>query len=793
MRNFPEEKIVVILLYLAMFVAPSNSWSARKPRLLNGDVPQNQLIEKSYGDSPIRDGRRNFAPPARLVKATDLAYEKITSADQFDSLAVTQDGVVKSDSVKFLIDNRNPRAAKIRFINGQYVDPRTSKVPEYAKFHYFFAQKVYGVTEDGDQFNAMTYFTNDMNKKKFIAGTLQHFQLLENGRVTSFYGIQFYPQDLIAEATLLFAVKLVQANLSVGREKIGVVLYGAQQTVSTIQADLDGLNTEVLSIDKIYGSIPNVSMNQGEAWGYLRLSPPTKLDELKPEDIPLFKELPLDLSVVAGVITEAVQDGGSHINLKSKERGTPNLVVRDPSQLKDLYAKANQPIHLIVKANGYKIEASTEAVIRQKLRDKQRSRPWVNLATVQETRGLSFDQMAKTFSIEELLSLGHKYGGKAAKLGLLASSQMLGEGSVIQKQMKYRLTPIGFGVPMSDYQKFVKANPEVAKKIEAIVSAEEAEYEIGKPGSTARPMTPEQKIAALDDLRKTIYSSKVPVETVDKIKTQLAQLATDAKRLFPNYQLKKVKVRSSANAEDIEGFDGAGLHDSFGAKISELGDPQQPCQLINSSGVSTKSEMSPATVLCAVKGVYASLWNKRAIEERSFAHIRPRSAAMGLAINQSYDFRDESKVPGTKLVNEVANAVVVTRILNTSGIYGYQMSINTDDNLVTNPTPNTKSEIVIAAFIGDEKPSYTTSQFAKPVATEPERTTSLLSNTVKDRIVKLVRTFEIAYCQANPKYYADDCNYVDTDIEKKKSLDVEVKIYDNGEVLVKQVREFSGK
>ena len=29
-------------------------------------------------------------------------------------------------------------------------------------------------------------------------------------------------------------------------------------------------------------------------------------------------------------------------------------------------------------------------------------------------------------------------------------------------------------------------------------------------------------------------------------------------------------------------------------------------------------KMEPRTIACAIKGVYASLWNKRAIEERTF-------------------------------------------------------------------------------------------------------------------------------------------------------------------------------
>jgi len=78
-----------------------------------------------------------------------------------------------------------------------------------------------------------------------------------------------------------------------------------------------------LTIDQVLGSITYLPLNAGAAWGYLRIFLDRKT--LTPQDIPVFAELPLDLSVVAGVITRAVQDSNSHVNLKSKERGTPNM------------------------------------------------------------------------------------------------------------------------------------------------------------------------------------------------------------------------------------------------------------------------------------------------------------------------------------------------------------------------------------------------------------------------------------------------------------------------------------
>jgi hypothetical protein len=46
-----------------------------------------------------------------------------------------------------------------------------------------------------------------------------------------------------------------------------------------------------------------------------------------------------------------------------------------------------------------------------------------------------------------------------------------------------------------------------------------------------------------------------------------------------------------------------------------------------------------------------------------------------------------------------ANAVVVTRVLNTDDVFGYSLSVQLGNNLVTNPNPGTYSEVTIAGFI----------------------------------------------------------------------------------------------
>lgn len=50
----------------------------------------------------------------------------------------------------------------------------------------------------------------------------------------------------------------------------------------------------------------------------------------------------------------------------------------------------------------------------------------------------------------------------------------------------------------------------------------------------------------------------------------------------------------------------------------------------------------------------------------------------------------------------------------------------------------------------------------------------------------------MAYCAAKPDYYDGSCRVVVVDNEKPTSLDMELKILQNGHFVCKQVREFGG-
>ena len=695
---------------------------------------------------------------------TRLSVRSIGSERTFRALS-TEGGAFgqAGRTVKFLIDARDPAAPRIHFINANYqVGGRT---PDYAKYHYYFARKELGVVESNQAFNDATYFTDD---KRYFAGTLQTYSLGEPEALH--YAVQFYPDDVIHDEVITRAIGVVAKALRIRDAKKLFVATGPQQTFERVVPDLAALGFGAMSIDDVLGSVKYLPLNPGEAWGYLRIFP-RDLGELRPTDIVVFDELPLDLSVVAGTITKVFQDVTSHVNLKAKERGTPNMVLRDagPAQA-DLAPFADKPVHLRVGKTGFVIEATTPELVEAKLRERT-DKPWVALPLVPESRVVWYDEMCPTLT-EACTQQGNRLGGKSANLGFLANRSVLGRvsqpGSESAK-LGYELVPQGFGLPVQFYRDFLALpdNAALKAKIDAFVVRE-------KSGE----LSPNERRALAAEIREGFYVAKVPPAQLALVQEQIGRL----RQLVPN--LEKMKFRSSANAEDIPNFDGAGLHDSFSVKLSSTDNAQMSCRIeVEQDGPATKLEIKPKTPQCGIKGVYASLWNARAIEERSFARLDHATAGMGIAVVPAYDTDGEV----------TANGVVITRAIN-SDVLAYTLSLQKDNNLVTNPDPGTISQMTLATFGGFGRPTrFTVVRRATPVAGAPPLAASVLPDPVMDQLTELSKKVETAYCKVKRGYYDGDCRQVFLDDRKERALDMELKVTEGGRFVIKQVREFHGR
>jgi hypothetical protein len=183
-----------------------------------------------------------------------------------------------------------------------------------------------------------------------------------------------------------------------------------------------------------------------------------------------------------------------------------------------------------------------------------------------------------------------RYGTKTSNLGEIVTANL--EGVRV---------PTGFGVPFFFYVQHMTQNG-LDKQVEAVLA--NPKFKDG-----------EWRKTALEALRKAIADAPIDQSSLDAIYKRV-RLKLGGRGVF---------VRSSSNSEDLPGFNGAGLYDTAGNVVGKqaLGD--------------------------AMKKVWASLWNLRAVDERSAFGIDHRQAYMAVLIQVG--------------VNATAAGVLVTKNL----------------------------------------------------------------------------------------------------------------------------------
>lgn len=707
------------------------------------------------------DNDAGTPPPKVEFVANGLAARSIDNVARYESLAYRDGGLMSPGrNLKFLIDNRDKAAPAIYFMNSNFRDPDGS-VPDAARYHHALAKRV---LEDFDEtlesFSDVTYETHD---KQFVAGTIQTYFLGSDKRRV--FGIQFWPEDIIREQGVVDAIRVVAKSLHLDGARVAFVATGVQQTATTVRDDLKSLGVDTMSLDDVLGSVDFIPLNRGEAWGYLRVFPADP-DALSATDIPVFNELPLDLTVVAGTITRAYQDPTSHVNLKSKERNTPNMVLRSASPDQALLAQyADKPVHLVVDVEGFTLEPTTDEVIQSKLRAKL-DKPWVSLPFDPSDELLSYGEMCP-LDPAGCLKLSRRFGAKATSLGFLTNRRVLGRTSdpgSLSHEYGYDIVPKGFGVPFTFYRDFVDHPPNSAlrSKLSELIT-----------GELRGGLSPLARRTLTREVQQLFYTAQFPAGMVERVHKRVEEE-------LPG--VKKIKVRSSANAEDMRGFDGAGLYSSFAANLKKKDLPDGSCR-VEKDGV--KLKMKPKTLGCAMKGVFASVWNKRAVEERSYARLDHETALMGIAIVAKYDLQSAI----------AANSVVVTRVMSSDNVFGYTFATQQGNALVTNPEKGTLAENTIAAFIVGrrKKASFAVTRYATPKAGAPRLSDTVLPEQRMRQMLAITRHAELEYCKANRSYYGFDCSYVPSDPKKPSALDFELKYLENGQFICKQMREFSGR
>jgi pyruvate, water dikinase len=427
-------------------------------------------------------------------------------------------------------------------------------------------------------FNMTEYFTPD---RRFLLGAVTYY---EGPDVWTY---EIGPYDTSSAEMILKSYELVQQGAFFGDT---LYFHPTSAQIEGVAAKLPP-EIRVITTDDLYRDTVFLPLNPAVGVGRLRFFKVWQLESdvvfVTPQDIVVLDLIPNDIPVVAGVITGQLQTPLSHINVLSQNRGTPNMSLVGASTNKELRKLEGKWVRLTVNPFDYSIQEVTKAEADAWWEDHKPPAVIIppmdaSVTEIKDVQDLTLDDIPA-------------FGGKASHYGILH-----GIGEPLR-------VPNGFAVPIHYYKQF-EVNNGFDILIEGLLADEEFQNNIFYRQFVLERLQDEMKKAPVDPLF-------------------LAELTRKAEQVLPQL---RVRFRSSTNAEDLDGFTGAGLYTS---KSADPLDPDKP-------------------VVDAVRKVWASLWNFRAVEERSYRGIDQRGVGMALLCHRSFPLDDAN---GVALTNNIFN------------------------------------------------------------------------------------------------------------------------------------------
>ncbi|MCH2059958.1 MAG: PEP/pyruvate-binding domain-containing protein [Verrucomicrobiales bacterium] len=563
----------------------------------------NDLIELA---SPSSRNPLNPAPPIPAIDGTI----QVPDSDTYQSLAHRDNfpGAANVQEVKFLIYDVHTGSPDLYFVNSNRY-----------QYHYYFTRDAVRRYSSGSLFNSHTYFTN--TGRRNVAGSIVYHPnyVSADGR-PGLYTMEFWPADPVAFRFVETSFEMISSSMPFTDGRLAY--HPASETQRGIydseKSQYEPSHISVIDTDELFGNTVYTALNPGECYGTLKLV--TGNETVSTRDIVIFQTIPNELTHVAGIITESPQTPLSHVNLKARQNNTPNAYLEAASTHPDLAPFIGQDIYLEIGPDGFEVRSASQEEIDayfDSIRPAETQFP---------VRDLSETDITPLSSIRFADAPG--FGSKASNLGQL-------------RVILPALTPqSGFAVPFYFYDAFMTHNGFYA----------EAEAMYSDPLFQAFPSVRNRR---LKDFRNRIKDDGIlPGWMLDA----LAAMQDSFPAGMP------IRARSSTNNEDLEGFNGAGLYESYTHHPDE--------------GHFAKT----------AKQVWAGLWTYRAFEEREFWRIDHLTAAMGILVHPNYD-------------GELSNGVGVTKniYIPGPGWDGHYVNAQVGENLITNPEPGSIPENYIIA------------------------------------------------------------------------------------------------
>lgn len=514
----------------------------------------------------------------KLPQGQAVWASKVADAATWARLSKLQRG---SEYSKFVLDIKTN---KIYFVDSHVFTLHADFVVDYL-------QKLPRTTENMRRYN-QNYSTL---KPQFILGYLTHYpNMPQKNSQNGLWTFSFWEGDTIQAKDIRRTYKRLQQTFTIANLQFRPD-SSAQEKVA---AQLKPYKIAVINNNQIYKSLPYQAFNVGQTIGTLHIVPQDadiERVDFANDDIALLQVSYPDIAPVAGIITTQFSTPLSHVNLRASAWGIPNAAIKNASA--DYEQLNGKTVFYAVTEDGFTLrEATPDEALQHKniiIEKTTVTMPAADLQTIK------LAPLAEISAADAVI-----YGAKTANLGEMKRAKM---PMSIEGGFGVPLNiPDGFGVPFSYYVAHIKAHG-IDAKINAMLQDEKFNQDAA------------WRKQRLEDIRKAIQTAPLDSAVLQKI-TSVWQSQLGGTGVF---------VRSSTNAEDLKGFNGAGLYDTV---------------------PNVKDE---AALEAAIKQVWASVWNLRAVDERNH---------FGMPHNQVYP---------AVLIQTAVNAAAAG-VLLTTDIWGHQ-------------------------------------------------------------------------------------------------------------------------
>ena len=466
------------------------------------------------------------------------------------------------------------------------------------RYHKTFCQSVLGYAKDGYTFNLQNYTT--LSRREFYLATINHYTSGD------YYTLEFSVSDIIDSTGIYTVYNKVKSSFNIS-DTLKLFLNTARlEKMFKGKTDIP-----TISASEIYGNQTYQPLNIKTSYGKLVYVDVDTIEKsnLTINDIVVINGTPLDIPPVAGVITTQFQTPLSHINVLCQNRGTP--ICADKNAWKNNLALNGAIVKLEVKQENVIISAAS----------KDEYEKW-RVKNLKNKKSLKLQRDVTTSGLIDCVEMNHKstalVGGKAANFGELAKV-------LAKKEARAKLPEGGFAIPFYYYHQHV-LNSNVQPLINELFKIEIADKESIQ--------------AQINLIQNKIKESKIDTVLLSLVNNKIRN----------NHSFSRMRFRSSTNAEDLDGFNGAGLYDS---KTGILGD-------------------SIKSIEKAIKKVWASAWNYKAYMERAFFNIDQKNIAMGVLVHRSFP-------------NERANGVAITTNMYRKNYPGIVLNVQLGETSIVNP------------------------------------------------------------------------------------------------------------